>query len=103
VSNDCVHAVVEAFDVHLHNTIEIFFGRALDRADVRNSGIVNQDMDALMVEQFSELRLHILLVGYIAKVGGGGAASGCDLLARRTSGRFVNIEYANDRALRRKC
>ena len=54
MSNDGVHAVVEAFDVHANDAVEVFLGRALDRADVRDAGIIDQDVNALAAEQFLE-------------------------------------------------
>jgi hypothetical protein len=48
--DDGVHAIVESLDVHVHETVKVFDARGLDVTDVRNSGVVDQDVNALPVE-----------------------------------------------------
>jgi hypothetical protein len=68
---------------------------------MRNSRVVNKDMNAL-VEQLLEPDLHELLVGHIADVGRGGAAGVHDPLAGGGRGGLVYIQNANHCALRRE-
>lgn len=48
--HDRMHAVVEALNVHSNHAIKVFFGRALDRANVRNARVINQNVNALVPE-----------------------------------------------------
>ena len=100
--DDGVHAVVEAFDVHSNDAVEVFFGRALDGADMRDSSVVNEDVNALAAEKLLESGFHLRLVGHIAEVGGGGAAGGSDSLAGRGRSGFIYVQNANHRAVRRE-
>jgi hypothetical protein len=67
---------------------------------MRNPGVVDEDVNALLAEQLLESGIHILLVRHIADVGGGGAASGSDPLAGRGRSGSVDVENANHRTLR---
>ena len=100
--NDGAYAVVGTFDVYLNHAVEVFLGRALDGADMRDSGAVDKDVNAIAVEKFLEPGVHAMLVGHIAELSRGGAASGRDPLAGRDRSGFVHVENANHRALRRE-
>ncbi len=78
-ANDGAHAVVETFDVDSNYAVEIFRGRALDRADMRDSRVVDEDMNALAAEEFVEAGFHMRLVGHIAEMGGS-CSAGVDYL-----------------------
>lgn len=52
MSDDRVHAIVKALHVHSNHTVEVFFGCAFDRADMRDAGVVNKDVNAVVAEQF---------------------------------------------------
>lgn len=52
MSDDRVHAIVKTLHVHSNHTVEVFFGCALDRADMRDAGVVNKDVNAVVAEQF---------------------------------------------------
>ncbi len=41
------HAVVVTLNVDLHDAIKVFRRRALDCSDVRNAGVINQDIHSL--------------------------------------------------------
>src|ERR1700722_390165 len=81
VSNHGVHAVVKTFHVHASHTVKVFLGRALHGANMRDACIVYKDMNALAAKQFLKSGLHFRLVRHVARVSGGSAARGRDLLA----------------------
>ena len=91
MSNDGVHTVVEPLDVHANDPVEVFLRGALDGADVRDAGIIDEDENAVAEEKLIECRSHVLLAGHIAEVGGGAAASGSDPLASCGGGGFVYV------------
>ena len=99
MANDSVHAVVEAFDVDAKNTVEVFGGRALDRADVRDSGIVYEDGNAVTATDVCKCDINLRGIGDIARVCGGGAATCCDSGAGLCRSGFANIENVNGRTL----
>jgi hypothetical protein len=94
VSDSGLHAVIEAFHVHAKNAVKIFFSGAFDRADVRDAGVVDEDREALARKELLEERLDLLAVGDVAKVSGGVAAGGSDLLAGGFGVIEVDIENA---------
>jgi hypothetical protein len=102
VPNDRVHAVVEAFDVHANDAVEILLGGALNRSDVRDAGVVDQNLHSVATKQFFKCSLYRFLVRYIANVSGRGAASRGDLQARLGRARLVYVQYANHCAVRRE-
>lgn len=102
VANDGVHAVVEAFDVDAKNTVEVFGCRALDRADVRDSGIVHEDGNAIAATDVCKCCIDLRGIGDVARVGGGGAATCCDLGAGLGCGGLTYIQNANSSAVGRK-
>jgi hypothetical protein len=84
--------------MQLNKAVEVFLSRALHRTNVRDTGIVDQDLKALLAEQFLELSVHFRLVRHIATVGAGSATSGINLLTGCSGSRFVDIEDMNYRA-----
>ena len=84
-----MHTVVEAFDVHANDAVEVVFGRALNRSDVRDAGVVDKDVSAAAAKQFGKGGLYFRLVDYITKVRAGRAAGGGDSLAGRGCRGFV--------------
>lgn len=94
-----VHAVVEAFDVNAEDTIEIFRRCALDGADVRDAGIVDENVQAVAVEDLLEDRFYCGVIANVAAVWGSVAVLGRDLVAGFGCGFFVEIEDVNGRAV----
>jgi hypothetical protein len=97
-----VHAVVEAFDVNSNDAIKVFLGRTLDRADMRDAGVIDEDVNALVLEQLLELGFHFRLLRHIASVRGCSAASGGDSCARCGCGEFIYVQNSNHGAARRE-
>jgi hypothetical protein len=102
VSHDGVHAVVKAFDVHSNHTVEVVFSRAFDRSDVRDPGVVNQNVNVVAVEKSLDPGFHFHLIRYIANVSRGNPASGGDLLAGCCCSGLVYVQNANHCAMRRE-
>ena len=99
MANDSVHAVIKTFDVDAKNTIEVFGGRALDRADVRDSGIVHQYGNAIAATDFVKCSLDLRVIGNIAGVSRSGAVICCDLGAGLGCSGSADIENVNGRTL----
>src|SRR5437763_7218402 len=68
VLNAAEHAVVNALHVHLKDAVEFFLRRILQFADVRDAGVVYQNVDWLMLHDVIEDTLHIHPNTYIAGV-----------------------------------
>ena len=66
--SDRVHAVIETFDVDPDETIKIRLGRALDGSDVRDAGVIHQNMNSFATEQLAQNAFHLRLVSHIANV-----------------------------------
>jgi hypothetical protein len=90
-----VHAIVEAFDVDLNDAIKIFRGRGFDRSDVRDTGIVDEDVNSLALGQFLDFGVYIRQPSYIALMRDGGTAVRGNLIAGLRGGRLVYIEDVN--------
>jgi hypothetical protein len=102
VPNDGMHAVVEAFDINSNDAIEVFLGRALNGADMRDASVVDEYVNALTPEQVLESSFYFRLVRHITRVGGGSAACGSDSLARAGRGGFIDVQNSNHSAVRRE-
>ena len=55
--NRGLHAVVESLHIHPENAVEVFFRRALDRADVRDSRVVHQNRQRSVRGQLGNVSL----------------------------------------------
>ena len=62
--------MIEPLDVHAHDPVEVFFSCALDRAYVRDAGVVDKDREPLPFKDLVKKRLYLLLVSNITSVGG---------------------------------
>jgi len=81
-----MHAIVKALDVDANQPVEISLTRALYRSDMRNSGVVHKDMDALAREDFVEDSFNPRLIRHITNVNGSRAAALHDELPRPIRG-----------------
>src|SRR5262249_13337764 len=68
VLDAAVHAVVNTLDVHLEDTVELFFGCSCESADVSNAGVVHQNVDWLVLHDLVEDLLHVGANTYIASM-----------------------------------
>lgn len=100
--DNCTHAVVITLDVDLHNAIKIVRSCALDRTNVRNACIVDQDIDSLTSREFLKFCAYFARIRYVALIREGTAASGSNLVAGLGCGRAVEITNVNCRATCRK-
>ena len=69
MSDRSVDAVVETLYINANHAIEIGFGRALRIADVRDTGIIYQNLYATVPEDFRESGYDFGLISYITGMG----------------------------------
>jgi len=62
--------VIEPLDVHAHDSIEVFFGRAFDRAYVRDASIIDKNRQLLPFKDLLKKCLYLFLVGNITMMSG---------------------------------
>src|SRR5277367_2386475 len=60
------HAVIDAFYVHLQNSVEVALRGGFEFANMRDTGIVHQGVDSAALRKFLKYRPHFLLVRDIA-------------------------------------
>jgi hypothetical protein len=89
-----LHAVVEAFYIYAKDAVEVFFSGAFDGADVRDSGIVDENRKAVAWKKLIEERVDLVTVGDIAQVRGGVSAGSGDLLAGSLGVVEIDVEDA---------
>jgi len=66
LTSTSVNAVVIALDVDAHDAVKVGLGGGFDIADVRDAGVVDEDVDAVFLENFVEGLLDGGLVGDVA-------------------------------------
>jgi hypothetical protein len=66
VTNHGAHAIVESFDVDADDVVKILRGCGLDGADMRDASVVDEDVNALMAEEFVEFGNDESLIGHVA-------------------------------------
>ena len=94
-----VHAVVVALDVDADEPVEVRFGSAFDGADMRNTCVVDQNVDARASSQLRESFSDPILIGDITSIGGGVAAGRDNLLASCCGRLLIQLEHMYGRAL----
>lgn len=68
IINRGVHAVVDTLHVDTEDAFEVLIASALQRANVRNSCIVDKDVNRTAAADLAENILHLLLIGDVAQV-----------------------------------
>jgi len=99
VSNNGVHAVVETLHIDSDKAVEILFRGTLNRADVGDSGVVDKDVNLLVLKKVGERRLHLALAGYVTNVSGSFSAYRKNLLTSGSGGALVDVEDVYCRSL----
>ena len=102
VRNALMNTVVDAFYIDAEEPVEILFGSSLDGSDVRDSGVIHQDVNALLGEHLLKCFPHLPLVRDIARVDGRLAASTGDQLGGRFRLLRVDVRDSNACAVCRK-
>lgn len=90
-----IHAVVDALYVDAEEAVEIVFGGGFELADVRDAGVVDEDVKRADLGEVTEYFVGLGLVGNVAGVGGGVSACDDDFLDGGDGGFFVNIDSTN--------
>src|SRR6266404_4466246 len=99
VPDSGVRAVVDALHVDAEETVEIGFRRSLDGPDVRDTRVVDENIEASLPRQSVENFFCARLIGNITRVGFRILATGRDFLRRRVGRLFIEIKDAHGRAL----
>jgi hypothetical protein len=63
-----VHAVVDTLHVDTEDALEVLVASALQRANVRNSCVVDKDVNWTAAADLAENILHLFLIGHVAQV-----------------------------------
>ena len=96
---EALHAVVNALYVHAKNLIEIVFSSSFQVADMRNSGVVDQNMHTPLLENLTEGCIDTFRLRDVAVVGLGVATLGDDPACHLGSCLFVDVEHADAGAI----
>src|SRR6266852_4072816 len=67
--NNCLNTMEVSLYVYPQNAVEIGFGGALYIADVRNAGVIHQNLHALFCKSRGERFLHIRKISDVANGG----------------------------------
>jgi len=90
-----VHAVVHALDIDRENSIKVTFRCAFQVANVGDSGIVYQDVDAPFLENRIEDRHHGFLTGNVAAIGLRVSPLGCDFADNSLGRIFIDVQHTH--------
>jgi hypothetical protein len=92
VANRGQHAIVKALHIDAVDPVEIFFCRILQFANVRNTGIIDQDVDARFFEDRLQYHFYIGLACDVALMGVRLAPSLCYFSSYRCRLCLIGIE-----------
>ncbi len=91
-----LHAVVKTFDVYPHNAVEVFFGCTFDGSDVRDAGVVDENMNcAVFPGERVKYALYLSLVGDITGICRCLSTRRLDLSASCFAGIGADVEDAD--------
>jgi hypothetical protein len=97
-----VNAVVDAFHIDAKEPVEILFGGALHGSDMRDPGVVHQDVDTLLGEHLLKCFTDLPLIRNVAGMDGGVPASLGDLFRGRLRLFRVDVRDSNRGAVGRE-
>src|SRR5450432_2126727 len=92
-----VNAVVDALHIDALHAIKILFADTLGVADVRDPGVVHQNVNASLPRDFAECRLNLLLIAHIASVCGCSPTHAGDLCGNPFGVFQTNVEDTDHR------
>lgn len=78
-----VNTVIKALHIHTQYSIKVRFECVLCIADVRNAGVIYQNVDAIMAEDFGKPRHHLGLISNVACVRRSSASCARDFRCNR--------------------
>ena len=84
--------MVDAFDVHPVDAVEVGPRRGLHISDVCDARVVDEYVDSAGTQDLPEGTRHVGLVGHVAAVGDRGATLVDDLLSGGLGGVFIQVE-----------
>lgn len=94
------HAVIETLHIDAKDAIEILLGCVFEFADVRDAGVVDENVDAAFAGQLLKDREDALHLRNVASVGGRAAVA--DFARGLLGFRGIHVEDADDSAARGK-
>jgi len=86
---------VYALYIYAKDLVKIWLGGSFQVTDMRDSGIVDQNLYSPLLKHFVECDSYALLLGNVAAVGLRVAAGGHDLACNRRSCIFIDVEHAD--------
>ena len=89
------NAIVITLHVHAEHAIEILLGGGFDITDMRNAGVIYQNMDGLALRYFVQNRSDLGLIGDVAPIRSRLSSQAGNLGGDRDSILFVDVENAN--------
>jgi len=95
VHDRSMHAVVHALNIHTENLVKVLFRGALQVADMRDSGVVHQDVDGPFLGDLVEYRFHVVLAGHVAVVGFRVSPGSDDFVDDSLGGSLVDVQHAD--------
>ena len=95
MADDSPNAVVEAIDVDAKDAVQILLAGRFDVANVRNAGVIHEDVDSADLCDVIQLPVYARLIGYITCVMSRVSAGFGDFGAHRRRVVFVAVENAN--------
>ena len=95
MTDDGTDAIVITLHIHAEHAIEILLGSGFDVTDMRNSGVIYQNMDGLALRYFFQNRSDLGLIGDVAPIRSRLSSQAGNLGGDRDSILFVDVENAN--------
>jgi len=95
VTDDGTDAIVITLHIHAEHAIEILLGSGFDITDMRNAGVIYQNMDGLALRYFVQNRSDLGLIGDVAPIRSRLSSQAGNLGGDRDSILFVDVENAN--------
>ena len=95
MTDDGTDAIVITLHIHAEHAIEILLGSGFDITDMRNAGVIYQNMDGLALRYFVQNRSDLGLIGDVAPIRSRLSSQAGNLGGDRDSILFVDVENAN--------
>jgi hypothetical protein len=102
VADHGANAIVITLYIHTEYTVEILLSRGFDIAHVGNTGIIHENMNALVLRNVGEACSDLYLIAYIASVSRRPSAGTGNLGCNCSCILFVDVENMNYGAIRGK-
>jgi hypothetical protein len=88
-------AIVITLHIHAEHAIEVLLCSGFDITDMRNAGVIYQNMDGLALRYFVQKRSDLGLIGHVAPIRSRLSSQAGNLGCDRDSILFVDVENAD--------